>query len=108
MSNRGRPVRPRVGDPRATGTFRSAALGVVEPHGPSRILVWLRAASGRAGGCQGDSGGPVTDGDGAVVAVTAWIGGGCGGLTQGVLLGPQRDWLDRIVSGWGRAARWTG
>ncbi|WP_375463386.1 trypsin-like serine protease [uncultured Methylobacterium sp.] len=95
----------RPGDPRSTGTFRSVALPVIEPYGPSRILVWLRAA-GRAGGCQGDSGGPVSR-DGGVLAVTAWIGGACGGLTQGVLLAPQRDWLDRTLAGWGRAAHWV-
>ncbi|WP_375454117.1 trypsin-like serine protease [uncultured Methylobacterium sp.] len=92
------------GDPRSTGTLRSVALPVIEPYGPSRILVWLRAA-GRAGGCQGDSGGPVSDSDG-VVAVTAWIGGACGGLTQGVLVAPQRDWLDQTLGLWGRTARW--
>ncbi len=97
----------RPGDPRSTGTFRRAALSVVEPHGPSRILVWLRAPAGKAGGCQGDSGGPVTAPGGAVVAVTAWIGGACGGLTQGVRLGPQRPWLDRTLQGWDRAARWA-
>ncbi|GJE59766.1 S1 family peptidase [Methylobacterium trifolii] len=96
----------RANDPRSTGTFRAVALPVVEPYGPSRILVWLKAP-GRAGGCQGDSGGPVAVGDGAVVAVAAWIGGACGGLTQGVLLGPQRDWLDRTLTGWGRAAAWN-
>ena len=95
----------RPGDPRSTGTFRSVALPVIAPHGPSRILVWLQGP-GRAGGCQGDSGGPVSGGDGAVVAVTAWIGGACGGLTQGVLVGPQRAWLDRTLSDWGRAALW--
>lgn len=96
----------RAGDPRSTGTFRSVALPVVEPHGPSRILVWLRAAGARAGGCAGDSGGPIAVSGGAVVAVSAWIGGACGGLTQGVLLGPQRDWIDRTLKGWGLAARW--
>ena len=94
----------RPGDPRSTGTFRSVALPVIEPHGPSRILVWLKGP-GRAGGCQGDSGGPVSDGVG-VVAVTAWIGGACGGLTQAVLVAPQRDWLDRTLAAWGGAARW--
>ncbi len=94
----------RPGDPRSTGTFRSVALPVIEPYGPSRILVWLKAP-GRAGGCQGDSGGPVSDGSG-VVAVTAWIGGACGGLTQAVLVAPQRDWLDRTLSGWNRSAHW--
>ncbi|MCJ2008405.1 S1 family peptidase [Methylobacterium sp. E-025] len=94
----------RPGDPRSTGTFRSVALPVIEPYGPSRILVWLKAA-GRAGGCQGDSGGPVSDAAG-VVAVTAWIGGACGGLTQAVRVAPQRDWLDRTLAGWDRTARW--
>lgn len=96
----------KAGDPRTTGTFRSVALPVVEPHGPSRILVWLRAAGARAGACAGDSGGPIAGPDGAVVAVSAWIGGACGGLTQGVLLGPQRAWIDRTLQGWGLAARW--
>ncbi len=96
----------KAGDPRSTGTFRSVALPVVEPHGPSRILVWLRAAGARAGACAGDSGGPIAGPDGAVVAVSAWIGGACGGLTQGVLLGPQRAWIDRTLQGWGLAARW--
>ncbi len=96
----------KAGDPRSTGTFRSVALPVVEPHGPSRILVWLKAAGARAGACAGDSGGPIAVSGGAVVAVSAWIGGACGGLTQGVLLGPQRDWIDRTLTGWGLAARW--
>lgn len=97
----------RAGDPRSTGTHRSVAMAVIEPHGPSRILVWLRADA-RAGGCQGDSGGPIAGSDGAVLALAAWIGGACGGLTQGVLVGPQRGWIDRTLDGWGRAARWTG
>ena len=95
----------KPGDPRSTGTFRSVALPVVEPYGASRILVWLKGGRG-AGACQGDSGGPVTGPDGAVLAVTAWIGGACGGLTQGVRLGPQRDWIDGTLTGWGLAARW--
>ncbi|MDP4021416.1 S1 family peptidase [Methylobacterium sp. NEAU 140] len=97
----------KAGDPRSTGTFRGVAVPVVEPYGPSRILVWLRGAPG-IGGCQGDSGGPVTGPDGAVVAVAAWIGGACGGLTQGVLVGPQRAWIDRTLAGWDRTARWDG
>lgn len=94
----------RAGEARSTGTFRSVALPVVEPYGPSRVLVWLKSAAGRAGPCQGDSGGPI--GAGAVVAVTAWVGGACGGVSQGVLLGPQRAWLDRTLGDWGRPARW--
>ncbi|WP_132254826.1 S1 family peptidase [Methylobacterium segetis] len=97
----------RAGEARTTGTFRSASLPVVEPYGPSRILVWLKPAAGPAGACQGDSGGPIARGDGAIVAVTAWVGGGpCGAISQGVLLGPQRDWLDRTLQGWGRRAVW--
>lgn len=104
----------REGEARSTGTFRSAPLTVVEPHGPSRILVWLEGKDG-AGACQGDSGGPIAIG-GRVVAVTAWAKGpaaaedartrGCGAVSQGVLLGPQRNWIDRSLSGWGRSARW--
>ena len=97
----------RAGDPRSTGTYRSVAMPVIEPHGPSRILVWLHSDA-RAGGCQGDSGGPIAGADGSVLALAAWIGGACGGLTQGVLVGPQRAWIDRTLDGWGLAARWGG
>jgi hypothetical protein len=97
----------REGDARSTGTFRTAAIRAVEPYGPSAILLW--AEGGGAGACQGDSGGPITEG-GPVVAITSWSTGpkgrGCGGLTQGILLGPQRSWIDRVLQGWGRAARW--
>lgn len=96
----------RPGDPRSTGTYRSAALPVVEPYGPSRLLVWLQGGA-KTGACQGDSGGPVTAPDGAVRAVTAWIDGACGGLTQAVRLGPQRAWIDATLGRWGRGARWT-
>lgn len=93
----------RGNDRRSIGRYRGAALSVVEPYGPSRILVWLKAPG--AGGCQGDSGGPILDGE-AVVALAAWVKDACGGLTQGILLGPQRDWIDRTLSGWGVTARW--
>ncbi|CAO4141664.1 Peptidase S1 domain-containing protein [Methylorubrum thiocyanatum] len=93
----------RGNDRRSIGRYRGAALSVVEPYGPSRILVWLKAPG--AGGCQGDSGGPILDGE-AVVALAAWVKDVCGGLTQGILLGPQRDWIDRTLSGWGVTARW--
>ena len=96
----------KPGDPRSTGTYRSIALPVIEPYGQSRILVWLKGEAG--GGCQGDSGGPIAGPDGAVLAAAAWIGGACGGLTQGVLVGPQRGWIDRVLEGWGRDARWGG
>ena len=97
----------REGDIRSTGTFRTASLRAVEPHGPSRILLW--AEGGGAGACQGDSGGLLAAG-GAVVAITSWSTGPngrtCGTLTQGILLGPQREWIDRVLQGWDRSARW--
>ncbi len=104
--------RDREGDIRSTGTFRSAALRAVEPYGPSSILVWAEsAAKGKAAGaCEGDSGGPLTQGGPAVFAVATWATGskgrGCGAYTQGILLGPQRAWIDKSLSAWGRSAAW--
>ena len=99
----------REGDPRSTGTFRTAALAAVEPYGPSRLLLWASGAPG-TGACEGDSGGPIADGTGAVVAVTSWAAGrgkrGCGDVSQGVLVGPQRDWIDGALREWGREAGW--
>lgn len=95
----------KPGDPRSTGTFRSVAIPVVEPYGPSKLLVWMQGARG-AGACQGDSGGPVAGADGAVLAITAWIGGSCGGLTQAVRVAPHRDWIDRTLSTWNVSAHW--
>jgi hypothetical protein len=94
-------------DARSTGRFRVAGATAIEPYGPSRILLW---GEGRdAGACEGDSGGPMAVAD-TVAAVTGWSsaanGRGCGGLTQGILLGPQRAWIDTILSGWSRAAQW--
>ena len=91
-------------DVRTVGRFRLVSLPVVEPYGQSRILVWLSAP--KAGGCNGDSGGPIADAAG-VVALAAWVKGVCGGLTQGILLGPQRDWIDRTLAAWGASARWA-
>lgn len=100
----------RKDDPKTTGTFRTAPLTVVEPYGPSRILLWSKG-TGAMGACQGDSGGPMTAGD-AVVAITSWStaagGQGCGGITQGILVGPQRAWIDQTLAGWKRAAQWNG
>jgi hypothetical protein len=96
--------------PKTTGTFRSASLKVIEPYGPSKILLWLQG-TGPMGACQGDSGGPMTSGD-AVVAITSWSspakGRSCGGITQGILVGPQQNWIDQTLRGWGRAAQWSG
>jgi hypothetical protein len=99
-------------DFRTTGTFRTAPLKVVEPYGPSTLLVWAQGASG-SGACEGDSGGPLVEareGPAPVFAVTTWATGpgrrSCGALTQGVLLGPQRAWIDGTLAGWGRQAVW--
>jgi secreted trypsin-like serine protease len=96
------------GDARSTGTFRTAAVAVVEPYGPSKILVWTRGRAG-VGACSGDSGGPIAAG-GAVVAVVAFAKGAkgrdCGDLTQGTLVAPQRAWIDATLAAWGRSARW--
>jgi hypothetical protein len=98
----------REGEARSTGTFRTVSLAVIEPFGASRILVWAQGAPG-AGACLGDSGGPIA-GAAGIFAVATWSRGAgarsCGALSQGVLLGPQRPWIDRTLAGWGRAARW--
>ncbi len=106
----------REGEARTTGTYRSAALATVEPYGPGRILIWATdpAGGGKAAGpgaCQGDSGGPITLSSGEIVAVASWSTGpkgkSCGLLSQGVLVAPQRNWIDRTLSNWGESANWT-
>jgi hypothetical protein len=97
----------REGDGKSTGTFRTTRLKVTEPFGPSAVLVWLEGAV--AGACQGDSGGPISLGT-SVSAITTWAKGtgrsSCGRTTQGILLGPQREWIDRTLAVWGRTAHW--
>ncbi|GGH13880.1 hypothetical protein GCM10007036_12780 [Alsobacter metallidurans] len=94
------------GDPRTGGQFRAAALPVIEPYGPSTILVWLRSSTPGRGACTGDSGGPIFAPDGSLGAITAWAEGAgkarCGALTQGVLVAPQRAWIGKTLAGWGR------
>jgi S1-C subfamily serine protease len=106
----------REGEPKTTGTYRAATLGVIEPYGPGRLLLWAADREGQgkrpgAGACLGDSGGPLFGASGSVIAVTSWSTGpkgrDCGLLTQGVLVAPQRSWLDRVLSGWREAARWS-
>jgi secreted trypsin-like serine protease len=98
-------------DPKTGGRFRAADLGVVEPYGPSRILVWLsdpalKTSAGKpgSGACSGDSGGPIFGADRSVVALTVWAEGagktGCGALTQGLLIAPQRSWIDGVMRAW--------
>lgn len=90
------------------GTYRSADLPVVEPYGPGKLLLWM-SAGGNAGACHGDSGGPIFS-SGRIVAVISWTRGkngkDCGEFTQGVLLGPQRVWIDATLHGWGQTALW--
>ncbi|HEU6441652.1 MAG TPA: trypsin-like serine protease, partial [Microvirga sp.] len=97
-------------DARTTGTFRTASLRVTEPHGPSRILLWSEG-TGAMGACQGDSGGPMASGS-TIAAITSWSsparGKSCGGITQGILLGPQKEWIDTTLKTWNRAASWEG
>lgn len=106
----------REGEARTTGTYRSAALSAVEPYGPGRILIWASdpETAGKkpgAGACQGDSGGPILLGGEDVVAVASWSTGpkgrNCGLLSQGVLVAPQRRWIDGTLSQWGENANWT-
>jgi Trypsin len=100
----------REGDARSSGTYRSASLDVVEPYGPGKLLLWASNAT-QAGACTGDSGGPMISGSGSIAAVTTWSEGKakarCGALTQGVLVAPQRAWIDRTLKGWGRRANWV-
>ena len=55
--------------------------------------------------CTGDSGGPIYAQSGTVAALSAWADGDarhfCGDLTQGVLVAPQRGWIDSVLRGWG-------
>lgn len=101
----------READSRSTGTFRTVSLVAIEPYGRSRILLWA-SDPGRAGGgaCQGDSGGPMAEAGGAVAAISSWAAGAgrsrCGETSQGVLVAPQRGWIDRTLAGWGRNASW--
>ena len=99
----------REGDAATAGTWRSASLQVTQPFGPSRVLLWARSAAG-GGACQGDSGGPLTDASGTIVAVTSWSTGKnasrCGDLTQGVLVGSQRGWIDTTLARWAQQASW--
>ncbi|MDP3257592.1 MAG: trypsin-like serine protease [Bosea sp. (in: a-proteobacteria)] len=107
----------REGEARSTGVYRSAALAVVEPYGPGKLLLWAADPVGAGktagpGACQGDSGGPMMGRDGdSVVAVTSWSTGpsgkSCGLLSQGVLVAPQRRWIDGTLAGWGERANWS-
>ena len=97
----------REGAPSSGGTLRSARLKVRAPL--SRILLWAEdGAAGGAGACGGDSGAPLFLEDGeTVAAIVAWTSGAepgkrCGGVTQGPLIAPQRDWIDATLARWER------
>jgi hypothetical protein len=87
----------REGDWSSGGELRSVTLAVREPA--STVLIWAADPTGRAAGaCNGDSGAPIWSADGsAAIAIVAWAqaahGRGCGGLTQGPLLGPLKGWI---------------
>lgn len=92
------------GEPLTGGALRSAKLAVRAPL--SKILLWAEDANQTgAGACAGDSGGPLFSRDGeTVLAIVAWTSGPrgshCGGLTQGPLVAPQRDWIDATLARW--------
>jgi hypothetical protein len=94
------------GAPTSGGTLRSARLKVRAPLSP--ILLWTEDAAGGAGACGGDSGAPLFLADGeTVAAIVAWTSGAergrrCGGLTQGPLIAPQRDWIAATLARWRR------
>ena len=96
----------REGTPTSGGTLRSARLKVRAPL--SSTLLWAEDAAGGAGACGGDSGAPLFLGDGeTVAAIVAWTSGAgrgarCGGLTQGPLIAPQRDWIAATLARWER------
>jgi len=87
-----------------SGILRSARIAARLPM--SSILLWASDPQGRGtGACTGDSGGPILALDEPVlVAVTDWAEGAgqqkCGALTQGALITPQREWIERVLADW--------
>lgn len=73
----------------------------------SNILLWASDPNRQGfGACTGDSGGPIFDPTVTkLIAITVWSAGigarKCGDLTQGVLVAPQRAWIERIMRQWG-------
>jgi hypothetical protein len=96
----------------SSGKPRSVSLPVIEPYGRGAILLWAAAPNGTgAGACEGDSGGAMLRAEGSVIAIIAFAEGPgrarCGKLTQGVLLAPQRGFIDATLAQWGESAHWT-
>lgn len=85
-----------------SGVFRTADLRLRAPL--SHLLAWADGGGTRLGACTGDSGGGMFDASGEVVGIIAWSSGqgrrGCGGITQAILVAPQRAWIDRVIAGW--------
>jgi S1-C subfamily serine protease len=105
----GEPVRiagfglARENEARSGGTFRTGDLVIRAPL--SHVLGWAHSADGRKlGACTGDSGGGMFDASGDVVGIVAWTTGrsgrGCGGVTQSILVAPQREWIESVIAGW--------
>lgn len=93
----------REGAGRTGGTFRTGDLAIRAPL--SHLLGWADSGDGRTlGACTGDSGGGMFDASGELVGVVAWTTGpkgrGCGGVTQSILVAPQRGWIERVTRGW--------
>ena len=95
----------REGGPPSDGHIRAADLVVAAPL--SYVTLWAKdpQASG-LGACHGDSGAPIYVADGRVAAVVAWTNGfkghGCGAITQGPLVAPERAWIETIRARWGQ------
>ena len=91
-------------EPKSSGIFHSVTLRVIEPYGPSKILIWLKGRDNNMGSCTGDSGGPIMNDQGQLIGIISWAEGAgrlqCGALTQGILLGPQKKFIQRFMDQW--------
>lgn len=91
-----------------SGDFYSLYLTVTEPYGRGNVLIWLKG-TGNMGACEGDSGGPIYF-LGKISAVISGASGkgkaSCGYYTQGLLVAPQRAWIDSQLSRWHETAQW--
>ncbi len=93
----------REGDGRTGGVLRSGELAVQAPL--SNLLLWASDPHHKGvGACVGDSGGPIFSAANELVAITSWSTGQrgkhCGAITQGVLVAPQRGWIDSVLGDW--------